>query len=139
MPTISQLEEWVRAKKAKYGPDAHCSQPFVSEELRREAIANKPDAAGKRKTRIALETYSPEAYSAWNELIEELMERCGCNPLLVVDLLALLVHEALRTELAEGMDGIGVALHGLFKLKDYEEELRRWKVEKRLRRLPPKP
>lgn len=141
MPTLEQQREWVAAKIKKFGPNAHCSQCFVSEEVRKEAISNKPDASGRRRTRIALECYSPEAYSAWNEMLEMLMERCGYNPIIVVDLLALLVHQAMRQEVVNkdnavtAEDGIDVALHGLFAVRDYEDALRKAKKEKRQRRL----
>ena len=143
MPTLEQQREWVNAKIKKFGLKAHCSQCFVSEEVRKASIENKPDKKGRRKTRIALECYSPEAYSAWNEMLEMLMERCGYNPIILVDLLALLVHAAMHDadfsefggEGCPKVDGIDAALHGLYKLKDYEDALRKAKKEKRQRRL----
>jgi hypothetical protein len=134
MPTIAQLEEWVKEKKRKFGANAHCSQPVVSEEARARAIENKPDEAGRRRTRIGLETYSPEAYSAWNQTLEYLMERCGYNPLLVVDLLLILVQEARKHTEGEGVDGLDIAKAGLFSVCDYEEKLRAAKAEYRARR-----
>ena len=141
MPTLEQQREWVAAKIKKFGPKAHCSQCFVSEEVRKASIENKPDKKGRRKTRIALECYSPAAYSAWNELMETLMERCGCNPIIVVDLLALLVHQAMKQEVVNrdnavtAEDGIDVALHGLFAVTNYEDALRKAKSERRKRRM----
>ncbi len=115
------------------------------EEVRAQAIANKADEDGRRRTRIGLQTYSPEAYSAWNSAIEYLMQRCGANPLLVVDLILLLVDEA-RTNtfpgmdleggmaLGEHIDGLTIALHQLYKARDYESVFREAKTVYRNRR-----
>lgn len=130
---MAQLREQVEFKIKQFGPNAHCGQLVVSEELRQQQIANKPDAQGKRKTRISFETYSPEHYSLWNEMMEYLMERCGYNPLIVCDLLYVLVGEARRGGLQDGsMDGIDIALHGLFKVNtEYETQLKDAKAEKK--------
>lgn len=134
MPTLGQLQEQLKEKIRKWGPDAHCTQLVVSEEARQNAIENKPDSAGKRRTRIGLETYSPEAYSAWNSTLEYLMERCGYNPLVVVDILLLLVQEARKYTEGEGIDGLDIAKAGLFSICDYEEKLRIAKSEYRARK-----
>ena len=134
MPTLSNALETIKAKIARYGGDAHCNPIFVSEQIRAEAIANRPDSTGRRKTRIALELYSPESYTAWNEMLESLIERCGYNPLILVDLLRLLVMEAQQPSFQEGKDGIALALESLYKLNpEYESELRQAKAEKRNR------
>jgi len=130
MPTLENALETIKAKIAKYGKSAHCNPIFVSEEIRKNAIENKPDSAGRRKTRIALETYSPEAYSLWNELIESLMERLGHNPILVIDVLAVLIRSA-------GDEGIEIAKDNLAKVMDYEQELRRAKSERKAQRGKP--
>lgn len=141
MPTLEQQRENIEAKIRKYGKHAHCNVLVVSEEARAEAIANKPDASGRQKTRISLETYSPKAYSDWNQMLENLMERCGCNPLIVVDLLLLFVMEAQRNnqviEVDEygnptyTKDGIDIAKEALFKVHDYPQALAEAKAEKR--------
>lgn len=134
MPTLSQLEEWVKAKKAKFGGAVHCSQPVVAEEVRARAIKNEPDADGKRCTRIGFETYSPECYIAWHETISYLMDRCGSNPILVLDVLLLLVREAVKHTEGEGVDGIEIAKAGLFAMSDYEQRLREAKATYRARK-----
>jgi hypothetical protein len=125
----------VKEKIRKFGGNAHCGQLVVMEEARAKAIKNEPDEEGRRCTRIGLQTYSPEAYSEWNATIEYLMERCGHNPLLVVDLLLLLVQEARRQTEGESTDGIDIAKGMLFSLGDYEEKLRQAKAEYRARKL----
>jgi hypothetical protein len=92
------------------------------EDVRKDAVKNTA-----LKTRIGLETYSPESYSLWNQIIESLMEQLGCNPILVVDVLALLVKMA-------GEDGIKIAKDGLAKLVDYEQKLREAKTERKRRK-----
>jgi hypothetical protein len=134
VPTLGQLQEQIKEKIRKWGPDAHAGILVVSEESRQKAVENKPDEAGRRRTRIGLETYSPEAYSAWNQTLEYLMERCGCNPLIVVDLLLLLVQEARQHTEGEGVDGIEIAKTGLFSICDYEEKLREAKAAYRARK-----
>jgi len=134
VPTLIQLQEQLKEKIRKWGPDAHCNRLIVSEEARQDAIANRPDDTGKRRTRISLETYSPEAYSAWNQTLEYLFERCGYNPLIVVDLLLLLVQEARSHAEGEGVDGIDIAKTGLFSICDYEEKLREAKAAYRARK-----
>lgn len=134
MPTLKQAREYLNEKIRKYGEEAHCTQIIVSEESRQRAIENKPDAEGRQHTRIGFETYSAKAYSAWHATIEYLMERCGYNPILVVDLLLLLVQEARQQTEGEGVDGIDIAKSGLFKVCDYEEELRAAKAERRARK-----
>lgn len=134
MPTLLQAKEQIEYKIHKYGPDAHCTPVIVAEESRANSIENKPDEQGKRRTRIGLETYSPESYSAWNSTIEFLMERCGFNPLIVVDVLLLLVQEARQQTESDGVDGIEIAKGSLFKLRNYPEELQKAKEEWRARR-----
>lgn len=134
MPTLGQLQEQLKEKIRRWGPDAHCGVLVVSEEARQKAIANKPDEAGRQRTRISMETYSPESYSAWNQTLEYLMERCGYNPLVVVDLLLLLVQEARKHTEGEGIDGLDIAKAGLFSICDYEEKLRIAKSEYRARK-----
>ena len=130
MPTIDQLGEWVKAEQRKGNGQCHTNHPVIMEHVRKEAIKNSA-----AKTRIALECYSPRSYAAWNEMLEYLMERCGCNPLLVVDMLRLLVHEARtnvdRDEDGNDFDGITIAKHGLCKLQDYEAELREARAKKK--------
>lgn len=132
MPTLSQALEQLQYKIRRFGPNAHCTEIIVSEESRARAIENKPDERGKQRTRIGLETYSPESYSAWNQAIEYLMERCGYNPLIVVDLLLLLVQEARQQ--TEGPDGIEIAKSTLFNLRDYPAELHKAKEEWKAKR-----
>src|ERR1017187_7737761 len=141
MPTLSQAREQLDFKIKKFGPDAHCNHLVVSEESRAKAIANEPDELGRQRTRIGLQTYSPEAYSEWNATVEYLMERCGCNPILVVDLILLLVQEAREQTdtrdifFREGVDGIDIAKDSLFKIGgDYEEKLREAKTAYRNRK-----
>jgi hypothetical protein len=133
---LRQAREMLDQKIRKWGPDCHCNQIIVSEESRANAIKNEPDAEGKRRTRIGLETYSPEAYSAWNATLEYLIERCAFNPILVVDLLLLLVQSAHNSlPLGRDGDGIDVALQGLFAVNgDYEQRLRDAKSAYRARR-----
>lgn len=118
VPTLKQLAEWTDWHLKKYGPNAHCSQPICTEEARKNAIENKPDEKGRRKTRIGLETYSPESYSKWNSILEEVMKRCGFNPILAVDL----IYHLLVLEIANGK--INGHLHNLGEVVDYEAELR---------------
>lgn len=127
MPTIDQNIEMLQRKREKYGGEAHTNQLVVMEEVRANAIANVPDEAGRQRTRIGLETYSPAAYSLWNTIIESLMEQLGANPIIVVDVLALLVRMA-------GEEGIKLAKDNLAKIHDYETELRAAKEERRLRK-----
>jgi hypothetical protein len=134
MPTLEMVLEQVKDKIRKYGKDAHCGQLVVMEEVRAKAIKNEADEEGRRRTRIGLQTYSPEAYSAWNQTIEYLMLRCGHNPLLVVDLLLLLVQEARQQTEGEGVDGLEIAKGMLFKMADYEEKLRIAKADFRARK-----
>jgi len=146
VPTLGQLQEQLKEKIRKWGPDAHCGVLVVSEEARLRAIQNEPDETGKRRTRISLETYSPESYSNWNQALEYLVERCSFNPVLLVDLLLLLIQEARRPLEAVvdpsdgyikpgGKDGIDLALQGLWKVNgDYEERLREAKAQYRARK-----
>lgn len=127
MPTLEQMAENVKEKIRKYGPHAHCGMLVVSEELREKAIKNAPDAEGRQRTRIALECYAPASYSLWNEIIEMLMEKLGYNPILLVDVLALLVRSA-------GYDGIQIIVENLAKVCDYEAELKQAKTARRERR-----
>lgn len=134
MPTLKQAKELIEYKIRTFGENAHCTEIIVSEESRARAIENKPDERGKQRTRIGLETYSPESYSAWNQAIEYLMERCGYNPLIVVDLLLLLVQEARQSEGEGGPDGIEIAKSTLFNLRDYPAELHKAKEEWKAKR-----
>jgi hypothetical protein len=134
LPTIDQVIESLKQKRLKYGGNAHTNQVVVMEEVRAKAIKNEPDADGKRCTRIGFETYSPECYSAWHETISYLMDRCGSNPILVLDLLLLLVHEAREQTETDGVDGLDVAKGMLFKMGDYEEKLRAAKAAYRARK-----
>jgi len=129
MPTINQLADWAKAEIRKGKGHYHTQHPVIMEETRKEAIKNTA-----AKTRIALECYSPRSYAAWNEMLEYLMDRCGCNPLLVVDLLRLLVHEARLNPGPHGDDGVDLALMGLHKVNDYEIELREARAAKKARR-----
>lgn len=122
MPTVSQLAEWCAAEIRKGKGDCHTQHPVIMEDVRKDAVKNTA-----LKTRIGLETYSPESYSLWNQIIESLMEQLGCNPILVVDVLALLVKMA-------GEDGIKIAKDGLAKLVDYEQKLREAKTERKRRK-----
>lgn len=124
MPTLGQLKEQIEFKIRKFGEGAHAGQLVVMEEVRAKAIKNEPDEEGRRRTRIGLQTYSPEAYSAWNQTVEYLMQRCASNPILVVDLILLLVQEARQQTEGDGTDGIDIAKAGLFSLADYEQKLR---------------
>ncbi len=134
MPTLGQIRDQVAAKIRKHGEGAHCGQLVVMEEVRAKAIKNEPDEEGRRRTRIGLQTYSPEAYSAWNSAIEYLMERCGHNPMLVVDLLLLLVNEAKSNQFEGGIDGLTIALHRLYQALDYETVFREAKTAYRNRK-----
>lgn len=126
MPTIDQAIEYLKQKRLKYGGTAHTNHIVVSEEARQNAIENKPDEAGRQHTRVSLETYSPSAYSLWNQIIEQLMEKLGYNPILLVDVLALLVRAA-------GDEGVEKAKDELAKALDYEQELRDAKAERKKR------
>lgn len=128
MPTLSQVRETINQKIAKFGPSAHCNVLVVSEELRQEAVKNKAE-----KTRISLETYSAQSYRDWNAMLEQLMEECGYNPLLLIDLIRLLVLEARRQGDGE-INGIQIALRGLCKIADYEEALRKAKSDRLAKR-----
>lgn len=136
MPILKHMREKIDAKIAKFGEEAHCNELFVSEELRKEAVKN---LAGK--TRISLETYSVDSYKQWNAMLEGLMQECGCNPLLVVDLLHALVYEARRNvawsdpkKKLPDLNGIQVLIRGLSANIDYEADLRKAKSEKLARR-----
>lgn len=122
MPTLIQLAEWCQAEIRKGKGQCHTQHPVIMEEVRKAAVKNS-----SLKTRIGLETYSPKSYSLWNEIIELLMEQLGCNPILVVDVLAVLVRMA-------GEEGIRIAKDNLAKVCDYEQELRDAKTQRRLRR-----
>ncbi len=135
MPTLKNALETLQYKIKKYGPEAHCSQIIVSEEARAASIANKPDSEGRQHTRIGIETYSAKSYSAWHAMVEELMPRCGYNPIIFIDLILLLVKEAQQEQNeSETFDGISIALQGLYKVCNYEAELRAAKEERRKRR-----
>jgi hypothetical protein len=135
VPTLGALEEQLKEKIRKYGKDAHCGRLIVMEEVRTNAIKNEPDETGRQRTRISLETYSPESYSNWNSTLEYLMERCGFNPLLVVDLLLLFVQEARQQTEGENTDGIDIGKSMLFKINgEYETKLAEAKAAYRARK-----
>lgn len=149
MPTLSQQLENLQAKIRKYGPDAHCQPLVVLEEVAKENIANKPDAAGRQKTKIAFETFSPKSYSDWCEAKERILPRCGFNGAILADLLLLFIYEAERNVIEdedhEGnireRDGIDLALDGLFRAmrasgRDYELELRSAKLARKRKTSP---
>jgi hypothetical protein len=93
------------------------------EEVRKEAIKNTAE-----KTRVGFESYSPRSYRAWNEQLEVLMESLGCNPILVLDVMLLILKLA-------GPEGVDVAKENLCKLNDYESELREARAAKKRKRL----
>ncbi len=135
MPTLENALEQIKDKIRKFGPRAHCTRIIVAEESKKEAIANEPDEEGRRRTMIGFQTYCPEAYSNWHEMINYLVERCAFNPILTIDLVLLLVQEARQHTEGEETDGIDIALASLFKVNgDYEEKLRTAKAEYRARR-----
>jgi hypothetical protein len=105
----------------KWGPDAHCATTddkiIVMEQVRAEQMANKPDADGWQKTRISIQTYSPEAYQDWAAFVERSMVHCNHNPLLWIDLIELLYT------LAETNGSIPIALDNLHAIADYRESL----------------
>ncbi len=122
MPTIDQLAEWTKFQQSKGKGQCHTQHPVIMEEIRKEAIKNTAE-----KTRIGFETYSPRSYRAWNEQLEVLMERLGCNPILVLDVMLLILKMA-------GEEGVEIAKDNLCKLNDYETELRAGRQAKRKRR-----
>ena len=122
MPTIDQLGEWVKAEQRKGNGQCHTNHPVIMEHVRKEAIKNE-----SAKTRIAFETYSPRSYSDWNDLLEWMMESLGCNPILVVDVMYLIMKLA-------GEEGVEMAKDNLFKLHDYEAELREARAKKKAKR-----
>jgi hypothetical protein len=134
VPTLQNALEQIQFKIKKFGPNAHCGRLVVMEEVREKAIKNEPDEEGRRRTRIGLQTYSPESYSAWANTLEYLLSRCGYNPILALDVILLLVQEARQHTEGEGTDGIDIAKAGLFAVCDYEEKLRAAKLEYRTRR-----
>ena len=134
LPTLQNALETIQFKIRQYGKDAHCTPIVVAEEERKKRVENKPDEEGRQKTKIAFETYSPDSYSAWHATFEYLLERCGFNPLIVVDVLLLLVQEARGQTEGEGVDGLEIAKQSLFKLRNYPEELEKAKTEWRARR-----
>ncbi len=124
MPTLNQLRDKIDQKIAKFGGNAHANDFKVMEEERASNIANKPDERGKQKTRIGLETYSPESYSEWNKLIEYGMEKCGFNPILFVDVMATILYLA-------GDEGFKIAHDQLCGQQDYEKRLREGRAAKK--------
>lgn len=135
MPTLKNALEQLQDKIRKFGENAHCTRIIVTEESKKEAIANEPDEEGRRRTMIGFQTYSPEAYSSWHAMMSYVVERCSFNPILAVDLILLLVQEARQQTETEGVDGIDIALASLFKVNgDYEEKLRIAKAEYRARK-----
>jgi len=122
MPTIDQLGEWVKAEQRKGNGQCHTNHPFIMEHVRKEAIKNVA-----AKTRIALECYSPRSYAAWNTMLEWLMERLACNPLLVVDVMFTIMKLA-------GEEGVEIAKNSLCSLNNYEDELRTARAAKKARR-----
>src|SRR6266576_1487214 len=134
MPTLKNALEQLQDKIRKFGENAHCTRIVVVEESKQNAIANEPDDQGHRRTMIGFQTYSAEAYSSWHAMISYIVERCGFNPILAVDLILLLVQEARQQTETEGVDGIDIALASLFKVNgDYEERLREAKAQYRAR------
>jgi hypothetical protein len=152
MPTIDQGIATLVSKKRKYGGEAHINQIFVSEEIRRQQIENKADDHGKKKTRVSLETYSPDCYSDFNAFVEEGMEECGYNPIIFLYLVMLLwrlaKEQRIATRLADGtageISGLKAALDVLFEVHQkkaampYEDQLRAGKETKKKRRKKPK-
>ena len=135
MPSLRQAREQLDEKIRRYGPDAHCNRLIVSEEARQNAIENRPDESGRRRTIISFQTYCPDSYSNWHSAMEYLMERVAYNPVLLVDLVLLLIQEARQQTETEGVDGIDIALASLFKVNgDYEERLREAKAQYRARK-----
>lgn len=90
------------------------------EEVRREAVKNTAE-----KTRVGFETYSPRSYRSWNEMLEWLMEELGCNPILVMDVILLIIRMGTRD------GGLEVAKESLCGMNDYENELREARAAKK--------
>jgi hypothetical protein len=123
VPTLLQLRDWTISEIAKGKGECHTQHPVIMEEVRKEAIKNTAE-----KTRVGFETYSPRSYRAWNGQIETLMEELGCNPILVLDVMLLILKMA-------GPEGVSVAKENLCKLNDYENELREARAVKKRKRL----
>lgn len=135
MPTLKQAREQLDEKIRRWGENSHCNRLVVSEEARQNAIENRPDESGRRRTIISFQTYCPDSYSNWHSAMEYLMERVAYNPVLLVDLVLLLIQEARQQTETEGVDGIDIALASLFKVNgDYEERLREAKAQYRARK-----
>src|SRR5437016_2741006 len=85
MPTLFQLEAWVKAEIGKGKGSLHTNHPVIMEEEQAARIANKPDGAGKQKTKIAWETNDPDCYSLFHKQRERYFKFAGGNPVLATE------------------------------------------------------
>ena|ERR1700734_1889771 len=104
MPTLYQLESWVKQEIAKGKGECHTNHVAIVEEAVKERVKNE-----KRSTRIAWDCKDPDSYSLWHRERERWMEAAKKNPILATD--AMIV--ALK---AYSSEGIQVILENLQKV-----------------------
>jgi hypothetical protein len=85
MPTLNQLAEWVKSEISKGKGHLHTNHPVILEDEQNKRIENKPDAEGKKKTKIAWETNDPDCYSLFHKERERYFKFAGGNPVLATE------------------------------------------------------
>ena len=89
MPTIAELEEWCKFQRKQGKGSLHTNHVVIVEEEVEKRKDNKPDEAGKRKTRIVWEAGDPETFSRFHIERERYMECAGHNPVLATEAMSM--------------------------------------------------
>ena len=85
LPSLLQLESWVKQEIAKGKGDLHTNHVVIIEEEAAKKATNPADDEGKRKTRIAWDAGDPDTYAAWHAERERWMAAANKNPVHVTD------------------------------------------------------
>lgn len=85
MPTLFQLEAWVKAEINKGKGHCHTNHVVCIEDEQAKKIENKPDEQGKKRTKIAWETNDPDCYSLFHKERERYFKFAGGNPVLATE------------------------------------------------------
>ena len=80
MPSLLQLESWVKQEIAKGKGHLHTNHVEIIEEAVTKRVTNKEAA-----TKIAWDCKDPESYKAWHKERERWMQMAGSNPILATD------------------------------------------------------
>lgn len=85
MPSLLQLESWLKQEIAKGKGHLHTNHVVIVEEEAEAKAKNAPDEEGKRKTRIAWDAGDPDSYAEWHKERERWMNAANKNPVVATD------------------------------------------------------